>query len=363
MIFRRRRQEETHSKHNQPDSDRDGLVQSVKRIATMLISSIRSLTQDYAEMKSSDFKKQLDVESQKLEGATAREELDLLHETLKKLILHHRESEQKYQQNRFEEYSKIVATLMEGITEFTGDNTLFADQLDNRLMQIGRVVQLDDLRQIRHRVAQEINKAKEVIAEKKQSDAQKHKHLVDEVQTLNSQLDRAQQETKIDGLTKVYNRRALDQLLDDEIHHCQVVGTPFGVMLFDVDNFKQVNDLHGHPVGDRLLVAVANSAKSLLRVDDFVGRYGGDEFVVVLRGGSLNNTRNILERLRKNIEAGFRYRKDGDTSAVLRVTISGGVAWFRKTDTVESLIERADKALYLAKQLGRNRICTEEDLD
>ena len=97
-------------------------------------------------------------------------------------------------------------------------------------------------------------------------------------------------------------------------------------MLFDVDNFKQVNDLHGHPVGDRLLIAVANSAKSLLRVDDFVGRYGGDEFVVVLRGGSLNNTRNILERLRKNIEAGFRYKKDDDTSAVLRVTISGGVA-------------------------------------
>ena len=202
-----------------------------------------------------------------------------------------------------------------------------------------------------------------MVQEKKQHDEQRQQALAQQVELLNSQLETAKEEVHIDGLTKVHNRRAFDRYIEDEFQRSHITGQAFGLMLFDIDDFKRINDTHGHQIGDRLLSAVSQEAKNCLRTDDFVARYDGDEFAIVLRGNSLSDASNVLERFRKSVSRGFRYKKDEGADQVIETTISGGIAWFRESDTAESLIERADQTLYLAKQRGRNKVCTEEDLE
>ncbi|MCZ6679337.1 MAG: GGDEF domain-containing protein [Candidatus Poribacteria bacterium] len=358
MLFRRRNE-----KNHADSAGKTGVLQAVKRIATMLISSIRFFAEDYEGIESAHFKKQLDQDTHLLENAVDVDEIESIYERLKNLIFQQSQLEKGYRGNQLEEYSKIVEALMEGISVFADDNTLINNQLDSGLGRISKAVELDDLKQIRAQVTQEVSKIKRIMAEKKQRDDQRQHTLAQEVQTLSLQLETAKEEGRIDGLTKVYNRLAFDQYIEAECQRSSIVGRGFGVTLFDLDHFKQVNDTHGHPVGDRLLIAVGRQAKDLLRADDFVARYGGEEFVIVLRGDSITDVWKVSERLRRTIaHREFRYQKENGTEQTVHVTISGGIAWFRESDTVESLIERADRALYLAKQRGRNRTCTEDEL-
>ena len=322
-MFRKR------DKESQDDStDGAQIIQFLKRIATMLISSIRFFAEDSVELRSRDFRRHLNVESHNLESARAIDELEPLYETLKTVIFQQRQLEKEYHQRRLEEYSKIVTALIKGISAVTDEDTQFTNSLDGGLNQIGRAVELDNLKQIRHQVTQTISKVKGLMQEKKERDEQQQQVLTEQVQHLNTQLDRAKEETQIDGLTKVYNRRAFDQYIEDQLNHSQIAGSPFGIMLFDLDHFKQANDTHGHQVGDRLLIAVTTHAKDFLRADDFVARYGGDEFAIVLRAPSIGDAKNILDQFRETVSRRkFRYRKPDGTDDFLNVTISGGVAW------------------------------------
>lgn len=119
--------------------------------------------------------------------------------------------------------------------------------------------------------------------------------------------------------------------------------------MFDIDFFKCINDTYGHQTGDVVLAEVASALKSAVRETDFLGRYGGEEFLVVLPETELEIALNIGERIRKNIEALSFSEKD------LRVTISGGLKEFKQGDASD-LIKEADELLYMAKRKGRNRV-------
>jgi diguanylate cyclase len=122
--------------------------------------------------------------------------------------------------------------------------------------------------------------------------------------------------------------------------------------MLDIDHFKEVNDTYGHPIGDTVLQAIANECRRSLRTIDILGRYGGEEFVILLPETGLNEGARAAERLRSQVE------KIHSPLADIKITISLGLAELT-TDCpdLEALIERADKALYLAKQGGRNQVC------
>jgi diguanylate cyclase (GGDEF)-like protein len=123
--------------------------------------------------------------------------------------------------------------------------------------------------------------------------------------------------------------------------------------LIDADNFKHINDEHGHVVGDHALVALARSARAALRAADVLGRLGGEEFAILLPDTDLSGALVVAERVRATVEAALVPNGDGRP---IGVTISVGVAQMQADESLESLLKRADLALYAAKDHGRNRV-------
>jgi len=157
-----------------------------------------------------------------------------------------------------------------------------------------------------------------------------------------------------DGLTGVFNRRYFDIHVRQIVEKSKETNKPVCIMMFDVDHFKQVNDTYGHPAGDAVLKTLASTLKSSFRITDLIARYGGEEFIVLLNNIDLQNCLPVAEKTRSLIE-GTEFTIPAQVS-VIHKTISIGVAEYHQGDTVEEFISKADKALYEAKETGRNKV-------
>jgi diguanylate cyclase (GGDEF)-like protein len=158
-----------------------------------------------------------------------------------------------------------------------------------------------------------------------------------------------------DALTNVLNRRAVLEGLRRELLRAQRGGPAVGIIMVDLDHFKKVNDVHGHLVGDMVLCEAAQRLQSRLRPYDFLGRYGGEEFLVVLPGCATQETASVAERLRLQLESSPLTLKE----VQIGITGSFGVASSRDVaEDVDAVIWAADAALYRAKHEGRNRVVT-----
>ena len=154
-----------------------------------------------------------------------------------------------------------------------------------------------------------------------------------------------------DKLTGMYNRGALDRILEEEISRSREKMEPLSLMVLDVDNFKGINDNFGHLIGEASLMCVANIIRESVLEIDFPGRWGGDEFVVIMRDADSEAALKIGERIRRNLEA---YSME---NGMLRMSISGGIATLQGLDDKESLFKRADEALYMAKyKFNKNNV-------
>lgn len=161
---------------------------------------------------------------------------------------------------------------------------------------------------------------------------------------------------RVDALTGVGNRAALNQALGAEVALADRHNADLAVIILDVDHFKRINDSLGHAAGDDVLRAIARRLRELTRRGDAVFRFGGEEFVVILRNTPKEGAAFIAERLRRHIECA-PVRCSGQS---VPVTISLGMAHHQAGESASDMLERADRALYRAKQNGRNRVCTAE---
>ncbi len=158
-----------------------------------------------------------------------------------------------------------------------------------------------------------------------------------------------------DPVTGIGNRAAMDNSLQREIDLCHRHGTPMVLMMLDLDYFKKTNDTYGHIAGDAVLREIARSTAECVRKSDMIFRYGGEEFVVMLNNANMEGAQNLAERIRQVIETS-EYNFNG---MVIPMTTSIGLAALEKHDSVSTLLDRADKALYRAKNEGRNRVVAE----
>jgi two-component system, cell cycle response regulator len=184
------------------------------------------------------------------------------------------------------------------------------------------------------------------------------KRLQDELDQKNRELEDANKRLKklsiTDGLTGLYNHRHVHQLLHDEFERSSRTGEPVAVAMIDLDRFKRINDTYGHPTGDVVLYETAKILGETAREIDMVGRYGGEEFIVILPNTGEEEAEHFAERVRQAVEA-YVFR---DEVNEIRMTTSAGVAALPApdVDSPETLLKRADEALYEAKESGRNRV-------
>lgn len=191
------------------------------------------------------------------------------------------------------------------------------------------------------------------------------KRLQDELDQKNRELEVANKRLRklsiTDGLTELFNHRHVHELLHEEFERTKRSGEPMAVVMMDLDRFKQVNDTYGHPTGDVILYETAQILKDTAREIDMVGRYGGEEFIIILPGADEEAAEQFAERVRARVEEHvFR-----DEANEVTMTMSGGAASFPAAedfDNPDMLIKRADEALYHAKESGRNRIVRSSEI-
>ncbi|MEM7252101.1 MAG: GGDEF domain-containing protein [Pseudomonadota bacterium] len=166
--------------------------------------------------------------------------------------------------------------------------------------------------------------------------------------------ERVLSESAHDPLTGLGNRGSLDRTLQREVATVDRHGEPLTLIMFDIDHFKQVNDQHGHPAGDRILKWAAQCIRECIRNCDMAFRFGGEEFVIILSKTQLRGASLLAERLRRRMEQTPAPLSDEPNGPTIQVTASFGVAEFSAGDDAAELLARADSALYAAKHAGRN---------
>lgn len=260
--------------------------------------------------------------------------------------------------NSAEDARELLAEILEVIQTFRGDTASYNQELDQHVSHLtGQAGQLS------HEAVGSI--VKEIIASAaalRVSGAQLNDRLnasQQEIEQLRQNLAQVTNEAERDFLTGVANRKALDKALEEQITVAQGEHKDLSILMLDIDHFKHYNDHYGHLIGDEVLKIVAKSLTDSVKGKDVVGRYGGEEFCVVLPNTPVGAAMIVAENIRQTIASRELKRKDtGEHYGT--ITVSIGVAFFHHgEDSLISLVQRADEAMYRSKKAGRNRVTQE----
>ena len=282
------------------------------------------------------------------------------------------------EQQQFEQFAELMVQRFNQVEEFldrTVCNQQEADDLASALDadmrthfdgMITEVREATDLGALQQTMEAHIAKIFERLDRFREDNAQRRTVFEKELRQLADELQAAKQETlnlrKLlteqeargleDPLTGLSNRRAYQKRIEEELSRFDRYQTPLALLVCDLDHFKRINDTHGHLAGDRVLRVVAQLLMRMTRKSDFVGRYGGEEFVVLLPNTGMDTARSVAEKLRGKLES-LPFESGGRK---IPITMSVGLALARPGDNPDSLFKRADDLLYQAKRNGRNRV-------
>jgi diguanylate cyclase (GGDEF)-like protein len=251
---------------------------------------------------------------------------------------------------------KTQETLARQVREVIKQNERFGALLSTEHRNLLQSDDIESLQRLKESLLGEVLTLQEghSALTKKLETANNYLQIIEtEGQYLNDELTRVHILSLTDELTELPNRRAFMRRLEDEVARVQRYGYPLSLALIDMDHFKAVNDIHGHAAGDEVLRNFSTNILSIFRHHDMVARYGGEEFAVLLPNTDKAGALRALEKVRKRT-AESPYQLEGRTMPM--PTFSAGISLYKPGETPGNLIERADKALYQAKRLGRNRI-------
>lgn len=256
-----------------------------------------------------------------------------------------------------EDVQNLVGSLLSKISSLTQNTQNFSGTLEKYSTELS---DNPDISTVANLVSNLIEDTESVIqANKSMEDTLTS--MSQEVNTLKNDIAALNTEATTDQLTAVPNRRAFDQRLDELFDELYEDGQIFSLLLIDIDHFKQFNDTHGHAVGDKVLKYVASSMQGSVKGDDLLARYGGEEFAALLPLTKLEDAKTVAENIRTKVASNKLVDNKNDKS-LGNIHVSIGVAFADKKDDAESLIIRADKALYRAKETGRNKVLGEDDI-
>jgi diguanylate cyclase len=249
------------------------------------------------------------------------------------------------------EIASLLNMVQEALAIVSGDGHSFTGHLGHSMDRFEALARIDDVRQLKAELVREVATLRQIATERQKVFEGTLQNFNHRVQLLERQLTMTREEATLDPLTRVMNRGGFDRTCRQWLATEKL---QFVLAMVDVDNFKRINDVHGHVIGDRALTVVAQTLKTSVRQNrDIVARIGGDEFAVLISDLSIPQAESRLRMLATSLASANIETASG---APLTLTLSCGLAEDSAGDTVESLMERADRALYEAKNLGKNRV-------
>jgi diguanylate cyclase (GGDEF)-like protein len=257
---------------------------------------------------------------------------------------------------RREEINKLQQSLIEKVREAIAQNTEFGTllRIEREALEHARTVQeIHSLREILIGGVEELIAGQESLAAKLRGSSDFLGMIRLDSDRLHDELSKVRLQSLTDESTGLSNRRAFMRRLEEELGRAQRYGTPLALVIIDLDGFKAVNDTHGHAAGDAVLRCYASNVLSIFRHHDMVARYGGEEFAVLLPNTALDGVQAAMRKVQgRSVRTTCEY---GNAMRPLP-TFSAGLTMYVPGEPPSAFIDRADRALYRAKRLGRNRV-------
>lgn len=260
--------------------------------------------------------------------------------------------ENEFREVAKEETKHIVRGMENAIQEVIGGVGDHGNNLDECLGSIEAAENLDEILEIKKLII-DVTKTAQLKNESLKKELEVSQKSANE---LSKKLAQTESKSLVDPLTKILNRAAYNMKIGQVIRDLQNHQGSTAIIVADLDNFKKFNDDYGHKTGDRVLSSVASTIQDTIRPTDLVFRYGGEEFVILLYKNSLEQAEADANKIRNQVKKDFFVDKGNE----LKVTLSLGVTCAKEGDTEETFFERADKALYMAKRNGRDRVIKAE---
>lgn len=327
-------------------------VQILESMAAGMLGCVQSLVLDIEEIGAPALQAELGTLLVRLQAGGAPDALVDDAARCRLSTLEFAEQERKHLATRDAELRRIIQVLTEGLAAVSVGAASYHRTLLESGTRFEAASRLSDLVRMRATITDEVQALRTTVAHRQAAESTVSAALRAEIDLLRATVETAKVAARIDPMTRASNRAAFD---DELLRRCEAAATGgpgFALMLADVDHFKQINDTHGHLVGDRVLQALVTFLRDRVRRDDMIARWGGEEFCVILPGASL---RPSLAKARTLVAELARTGWAIDEAREVTFTISVGVTTWKKGDAPGTLVERVDRAMYAAKRGGRNR--------
>lgn len=257
--------------------------------------------------------------------------------------------------DREAEFVDLVSTLRGVVQAIEGNSSRFDAEMQRSAAEMERMTDIQDIRELKRVLAREVLVLRTAIVERQKAEARTTERLAAQVKTLEDNLQKARAEAATDALTGVPNRGGFDVAVREWIARAVGENWTFTLGMIDLDDFKRVNDTHGHQVGDRVLIAATQLLTDAAEPGEVVSRYGGEEFAFLMHSPTVAQAKARLTAVMQHIAPAYEYELGGEKRHVT-FSFSAGVTEYASGDTPDSLVKRADEALYDAKRRGKKRV-------
>ena len=329
-----------------------GRVVALEFATEAFITCIKALALDIDEIGAAQLKQALDETLSRVNAGASPAELTEHLIERKRETLTFADAERRYLSDRESEMRNMINVLREGLSALVTNNTDHSTTLLARGQRIEAASQLGDIVKIRQAIGHEVGELRRVVVAKQAEDIARNEALTKEVNSLREGIETARTAAATDPLTGAANRGAFDAEIARLIELAAAGGDGFSLLLIDIDHFKAINDTRGHQVGDRVLTGLVAFCREHLRRSDFVARWGGEEFALLLPS---TTARVAMRKAQAMVKTLSKRKWIVDETDRLMFTMSVGVVAWKAGDDAKSIVDRADRALYQAKRAGRNR--------
>ena len=339
----------------EPDGENGMLLQQgIRRILNLIMDSAGQLLSEDQWIK-----EQISSAKETISDSLSLEDINQVEQILKKIAQRKQAIKDRLVEAKTV-MKQMVTSLISNLEELSTETGDYSAKLENFSERIGRSDDVADISLLIDDVIQETKQVQENLSTYSEviltSRAEARGALL-QINQLETKLQEMSEKASEDHLTGALNRRGFDNAYQREISIAARNEKQLCFALLDIDNFKQLNDTYGHDVGDKVLVYLVEAVKKIVRLEDIVSRYGGEEFAILLPNTMLESAVEVLERVRRHIIKEFFLHENKR----ILVTFSAGVTQYQPGDSQQHLYQRADKALYQAKRNGKNQIVVDDE--